>query len=739
MTDHIAGLIRDGTIRRVVFLTGAGVSVAAGIPDFRSAGGMYDTLRPELLTASAAERAAMCRDPTMVVSWELFKDNQFPYLEVRRPFILGVGAGTWKATAAHYFAKVCEDKGLLVKLLTQNIDGLDYQTGIPDAQIVPVHGSLGRAACEFCSAEVDFATFQEAVRTQIKDIYSEDEDAPAESTPILCESCGRAGVKPSTVLYGRSLPDAFSEVCDSELPSAELLIVAGTSLTVSPANSVVRRVGKRCFRVLMNREKVGEDLGLKFKSTKRGRRDVFVEGECDEGILDLVEQLGWLDDLAQYRDALAPASQQALDARLRAAAVGSEGEGEGEGGGKEGGGEWTLEGTSEGKASEGKAGSTEETEETANISDPNPTLAPTLASAAAEAAKLLARVKEANGGLLVLTGAGMSVKSGVPVFRGADGSMSEDFLRFLGAYNAARRKAGLEEADDWFSFSVPEMFRPETRAEAWAYWSWRTTRALVEPAADYTALGKLVEYFGPADRTFVQTSNCDMLHELAGIHADQVQEIHGSLGRLQCAGRAGGSTGGGRGMSDSPCCDELIPVDAAFLDRLKAAEAAGEAYVPMCPKECGGCLRPNVMIFGDWNLVDAHLLTQKDHFERFIARHTSTGKAGKAGKAGKEDKEGKVSAQSSAFALHMDHALAMRANKSKDQVQVQVHSRNWVVLEIGGGVVVPSIRSNGETYGGLGAGLIRINPSLPECTTLQTGAGKGTSRCLVSYYTLYLT
>lgn len=82
-----------------------GMSVAAGIPDFRSPGGMYDTLRPELLTASAEERVAMTADPTAVVSWDLFRHNPLPYLEVRRPFILGVAEQRWKATLSHWFVR----------------------------------------------------------------------------------------------------------------------------------------------------------------------------------------------------------------------------------------------------------------------------------------------------------------------------------------------------------------------------------------------------------------------------------------------------------------------------------------------------------------------------------------------------------------------------------------------------------------------------------------------------------
>jgi NAD-dependent SIR2 family protein deacetylase len=94
---QVAEKIRSGGLR-VSCLFGAGISVGAGIPDFRSPGGMYDTLRPELLTATEAQRRAMRSDPTQVVSIDVFAENQLPYLELRRPFILGVAEKRWKPT-----------------------------------------------------------------------------------------------------------------------------------------------------------------------------------------------------------------------------------------------------------------------------------------------------------------------------------------------------------------------------------------------------------------------------------------------------------------------------------------------------------------------------------------------------------------------------------------------------------------------------------------------------------------
>jgi NAD-dependent deacetylase sirtuin 2 len=82
--DGLVQFIQSDRCKNIAVLSGAGISVAAGIPDFRSAGGMYDTLKPELLTATAAQRAQMASDPTSVVSRDLFTQNPFPYLELRR-------------------------------------------------------------------------------------------------------------------------------------------------------------------------------------------------------------------------------------------------------------------------------------------------------------------------------------------------------------------------------------------------------------------------------------------------------------------------------------------------------------------------------------------------------------------------------------------------------------------------------------------------------------------------------
>lgn len=312
----LAEYIRSGSVKNVVFLTGAGVSVSAGIPDFRSPGGMYDTLRPELLTATTRERAAMRADPTAVVSWDIFRGNPFPYLELRRPFILGVAKQQWKPTLAHWFTRVCHDRGLLRRLYTQNIDGLDYGLELPAEKIVPVHGSLGVASCEFCGAEYPQKAFRSEVASKIKDIYKMDAKAPSESSPIACPKCKRAGVKPSTVLYGRNLPKAFFDSSKQDFPDeTDILFVAGTSLTVGPANSLPSLVRSDCVRVVVNREAVGDDLGIRYEAD--AERDIFGQGDCDAVFLDLAEDLGWLPDLVKHVEHMADKSAKLLMDRMK--------------------------------------------------------------------------------------------------------------------------------------------------------------------------------------------------------------------------------------------------------------------------------------------------------------------------------------------------------------------------------------------------------------------------------------
>ena len=314
--DEMADFLQSPLCRSIIVLAGAGMSVSSGIPDFRSAGtGLYDTLNAELLTASELEQALIEDDPTLALDKGMFLENPLPMLETKRSFILGTYEKKWKATLAHRFVELLHTKlGKLTRLYTQNIDGLELQTQLPKEKVVPVHGTMGAAACEQCGHEVDFDEFCTKIRTQIKDISGQDVDAPAQSTPIICDACDNPTVKPTIVLFRGSMPKEFHVKAAQDLPECDLLIIMGTSLTVAPANSLVYRIPPTALRMVMNNERVGRRLGIDY--SENSIRDVWAHGYTDETCLNLAEKMGWLDDLAGNVDKLPESSANMLRERL---------------------------------------------------------------------------------------------------------------------------------------------------------------------------------------------------------------------------------------------------------------------------------------------------------------------------------------------------------------------------------------------------------------------------------------
>mmetsp|Transcript_24515 Transcript_24515/g.60066 ORF Transcript_24515/g.60066 Transcript_24515/m.60066 type:complete len:510 (+) Transcript_24515:1841-3370(+) len=299
----VARFIKSDRCQKIVILTGAGMSVVSGIPDFRSANGLYATMDADRLTATQAERDIMRLDPSLALDNHLFLQNQFPCLEVNRQFLLGTRDQIWKATLAHRFVELLHAKtGKLARLYTQNIDGLEDQcTKLPREKVVPVHGTMDQADCGMCHNEANFEQFCQDVRTKIKDVTGTDPNAPQESSHIPCRICGYNTLKPSIVLFRSSLPPKFFELVPRDVEDADLLIVIGTSLKVAPANSLVYRVPETCMRMLVNRDPVGFNLGLNFDELG-ATRDYFAKGDIDSSMLDLMEALGWVDELEPLLD-----------------------------------------------------------------------------------------------------------------------------------------------------------------------------------------------------------------------------------------------------------------------------------------------------------------------------------------------------------------------------------------------------------------------------------------------------
>jgi len=200
---------------------------------------------------------------------------------------------SYEPTATHYFVSLLAKKSKSCHLVTQNIDGLHRRAGFPNDSCCEVHGTRIDFRCNHkkCKRAIDF---------DLEKCVSFCKERGPHDVPTC--SCGGA-IRPNVVMFGEDLPDEWRRLCihPTIFPNADVLIIAGTSLAVSPVNSIVRRVGENCVRVLVNMDKVGWDLGM-FTRTQR-HRDVFIQGDCDNTFLDLARLLGWGNELQELIEA----------------------------------------------------------------------------------------------------------------------------------------------------------------------------------------------------------------------------------------------------------------------------------------------------------------------------------------------------------------------------------------------------------------------------------------------------
>lgn len=284
----VAKHISSGKAKNIVVMCGAGISVNAGIPDFRTPGtGLYSRLEEYNLP-----------HPTAVFEIDYFRQNPHPFFLLAKELF----PGKYAPTATHYFIRLLHDKGILQRCYTQNIDSLEHLAGLPKDAVIAAHGNFDAAQCIDCQAEHDMDYVKDAIDSQI---------------PARCISgkkkC-RGLVKPSIVFFGENLPSRFFNSLPEDFEKADFLIVLGTSLVVQPFASLVDRVNENVPRVLVNMERVGEappelrSLGYSkgFNFGEGNYRDVLYQGDCDAGIKELCRLLGWEDELEQTMNSWKP-------------------------------------------------------------------------------------------------------------------------------------------------------------------------------------------------------------------------------------------------------------------------------------------------------------------------------------------------------------------------------------------------------------------------------------------------
>ena len=219
---------------RIVFFGGAGVSTESGIPDFRSTDGLY--------------HQKYDYPPETILSHTFFVRRPEEFFRFYREKMLPLDA---KPNKAHLKLAEWEKAGKLLAVVTQNIDGLHQAAG--SKNVYELHGSVHRNYCQSCGK-----------------FYPPEYIRDSKDPVPLCSCGGR--IKPDVVLYEEGLDNDVVSGAVNAIAKADLLIVAGTSLTVYPAAGLIRYYRGRHL-VLINRDATPMD------------------GECDLVIHDKVGEV----------------------------------------------------------------------------------------------------------------------------------------------------------------------------------------------------------------------------------------------------------------------------------------------------------------------------------------------------------------------------------------------------------------------------------------------------------------
>ena len=178
-----------------VVFTGAGMSTESGLPDFRS----------------KKEGLWRKKDPNRIASTQALNENVQEFIEFYRERVLGVKE--FSPHRGHYILADWERRGIIRSIITQNVDGFHTQAG--SQRVAELHGTLLKLHCQSCGKEFDSEKYVN------KSYY--------------CDECGGV-LRPNVVLFGEMLPQNAFQMALEETEKADLFIVLGSSLTVSPAN-----------------------------------------------------------------------------------------------------------------------------------------------------------------------------------------------------------------------------------------------------------------------------------------------------------------------------------------------------------------------------------------------------------------------------------------------------------------------------------------------------------------------
>jgi len=187
--------------RQAVVFTGAGISTESGIPDFRGPGGLWTRIKP------IDFQEYMASDDVRQQSW-------------RQWFEHGKGLREARPNAGHLCIASLVMRGKVTAVITQNVDNLHQDSGVPPDQVIELHGNATYAKCLDCGRVSDMESIEREFR---------------ETNRVgPCPDCGGI-VKSATISFGQMMPEEPMRRAEEETLACDLFIVLGSSLTVYPA------------------------------------------------------------------------------------------------------------------------------------------------------------------------------------------------------------------------------------------------------------------------------------------------------------------------------------------------------------------------------------------------------------------------------------------------------------------------------------------------------------------------
>ncbi|XP_076296180.1 sirtuin 1 isoform X2 [Lasioglossum baleicum] len=289
--SDVVRLIRNS--KRIIVLTGAGVSVSCGIPDFRSRDGIYSRL---------AQDFPDLPDPQAMFDINYFGQDPRPFYKFARE----IYPGQFKPSPCHRFIQMLDKQKKLLRNYSQNIDTLEQVAGIEN--VIECHGSFATASCTRCKYQVRADDIREDIFAQriplcpkcrinalppISEYNSNDNYRDLVTHGIM---------KPDIVFFGEGLPDAFHDAMAKDKDDCDLLIVIGSSLKVRPVALIPSSIPSHVPQILINRESLPH---LKFDVELLGDGDIIINQLCHL-MGDSYKEVCWNDAILKEATQILP-------------------------------------------------------------------------------------------------------------------------------------------------------------------------------------------------------------------------------------------------------------------------------------------------------------------------------------------------------------------------------------------------------------------------------------------------